>query len=211
MTDHIQEAKRKLRDIMKQRRITRNVLAEYAGTTQPRVSVCLNLDNEKFFPAWQVCNICEKLNISMDELFGLSARPKHSVNDACASLLDLLENYYVQIGNVTITEAKHDLYFKRSLTGLHETSKSEYLCLYFPEYLDPYKDWRDPAIDWPIDGDQEWEDHVTRFGNDIPENNIINEFLKKAAFFIDGVLHGQISKETAKGLFRDALNSVGND
>ena len=91
---NVYEAKEHIKELLKEKGISQKTAYEHIGLSQPDFSKRLSANNEGFFQIWQLWDLSNLLNCSIDELLGKDNIPHQkatapedvSLSDVCAAL-----------------------------------------------------------------------------------------------------------------------------
>lgn len=176
MTNHdFSILKRNISMLMEQNKMTQGGLAELLDMSQSNVSKCLKLDDDsRRFTLEQIWTIADHFDVSIDELMGRKQSDREfSAEDICRIFSALIQKYKVVHFDHQVEEEEWTPV--RSFD--YDISKKivTYDAFYFPNYLTPPKYLDEYRLD-------DLAAEARAYGNGLPENMAINNFLQK---FID--------------------------
>ena len=179
--------KRNIRNLVKQHNTTISQLAADIGMSQSNMSKRLSEnDDSTRFTLEQVYDIAERFGVSVDELLGHKVSNKQvPTKEICRFLVGLLEEHQVRV----IKHEKDEEYqYPPRPERKHHVI---YNALYFPNYF-----YEREAVD--EDAALNLRTDIEFGGNNLPENEKINDFLNHYLDIRDRHDDGQYSDENYK-------------
>ena len=190
----------KIKDIIKDRGLTQEEVADKINMSQPNFSKAINNKDGKCFTLNQICMLSQFFEISIDELTGNNNRRTGKkeiasmiarwVTDETAKFfpLSIDENIYIPI-----SQTYDDV--------MTETKNTKYQALYFPNYWQP-KDKLD-AFDEP---DETYYDAI--YNGNFTDNALLNVFLDKLKTITDAYFEETLDKDDIETLIKKYIEQI---
>lgn len=184
--------KKRIYDLMQEKRITQEMLATEIGMTQPNFCRAISFKNSQCFTLEQIFKIAQFFDVSVDFLLG-NVKPKErsTEREICELFADLLEKRTLVKVDYSREEEVYTPTYRENYPDCEITKKQvSYNAFIFPSYLDP----------GPLDRfDEEQIDNlkcdVMYSGNSDDSNIRINTFFARYLQIYDLFVHNQMGED----------------
>lgn len=196
--------KQNIKQLLKNKGMTQQQLAEVLGMSQSNVSKALNEDEKKCFTVEQIYTIAENFQVSIDSLFGrdTNRRAKAGQREIASFLAALLSDETAKSKDIKITEDVYEVDFSSGMFDTkHEKRDIPYKAVYFPDYWNPGESAKN---------DEEYQELysvASQCGNET-RNIKLNIFLRKFTDILRVYQEGQISREAFEIVLKDYLGQL---
>ena len=137
---NVHEAKEHIKELLKDKGISQKTAYEHIGLSQPDFSKRLSTNNEAFFQIWQLWDLSNLLNCSIDELLGKNNIPHKkatapenvSLSDVCAALYYF---HHVARPNYGQTQDGKSIFIYSPIPAVNELIRKFYQIKDEPEVL----------------------------------------------------------------------------
>lgn len=198
--------KRNIRELLKNKGMTQQQLADAIGMSQSNVSKALSDADKKCFTVEQIYSIADHFGVSIDWILGYETAERIATGPRAvgAFLAVLLSAKDAKCTSVKIHDTVYAIEYDPQ-TGYPDYNVFEqdnpYLAIYFPNYWNP---------DDYAKTDKEFEElynEARGCGNDT-KNIPLNQFLQKYISILKVFQDKQISEEAYKIVLRDYLSQL---
>lgn len=184
--------KQRIRDLMREKRVTQDVLSSEIRMTQPNFCRAISFKNSQCFTLEQIFKIAQYFDVSTDYLLGNIKPKKHSTErEICELFANLLEKRTLVKIDYTRQEEVYTPVYLNGYPDCEITKKQvPYNAFIFPSHFDP----------GPLDRfDEEQIDNLNSdimySGNSDDSNIRINTFFARYFQIYDLFVHNQMGEE----------------
>lgn len=197
--------KRNIRDMLKNKNMTQQQLAEAIEMSQSNVSKALSEGDKKCFTVEQIYSIADHFGVSIDWMLGYETAERITTGPRAIGsfLAELLSSKVAKCATVEVHDTIHTFGYDARNEYDYKTLEQDnsYLAIYFPNYWNP-SDYA--KTDKEL---QELYDEARGCGNDT-KNIPLNQFLQKFLSILKVFQDDQISEEAYKIVLRDYLSQL---
>lgn len=198
--------KRNIRELLKNKSMTQQQLADAIEMSQSNVSKALSEGDKKCFTVEQIYSIADHFGVSIDWMLGYNTAERILTGPRAvgAFFAELLSTRAAKCTPAEIHEKVYTIDYN-SRDGHYESKVLEqdntYLAIYFPNYWDPHESATTE------EEFRELHSEAEQCGNDT-RNIPLNEFFQKYVSILKVFQDKQISEEAYKIVLRDYLSQL---